>query len=222
MRRKRTAGRLLCYVMVCGWLGGWFCGCASSTRLWTEDPLEQAKQRLLDNPRDVRNHLALAELYAQRHDYLRAQQYLSLVDNGAGAWSALGIDPDKIFRLAVTVAVRSQQYSDAVRRCRQRLELGEDRGVRELYATLLEALGEESAAERQHRLLILNHPEDARQLVEIARFLERGSRADKLRRAREYYERYLALRPEGPEAPAVRQALRTVAFEEDLAEHPKE
>lgn len=218
MSRKRTAGRLLCCVLLCGWFGG----CASSTRLWTEDPLEQAKQRLLDNPRDVRNHLGLAELYAQRHDYLRAQQYLSLVDNAAGAWSTLGIDPDKVFRLAVTVAVRSQQYSDAVRRCRQRLELGEDRSVRELYATLLEALGEELAAERQRRLLVLHHPEDARQLVELARFLERGSRADKRQRAREYYERYLALRPEGPEAPAVRQALRAVAFEADLAEQPKE
>lgn len=212
----KTPLRITLSILLCASLSG----CAASPKVWTEDPLEQAKQRLLDSPQDPRSHLRLAELYMQRHDYLRAQQYLSLVDNAAGAWSAVGIEAEEVFRLAITAAVRSQQFGDAVRRCRQRLELGEESGVRELLAALLEALGEEREAERQRRLLILHHPGEPRHLVELARFYERGSRADRGRRARELYEQYVALRPEGPEAGRIRQALRAAQLEEELARSP--
>ena len=47
-------------------------GCAGPMKTWIDEPLELAKQRLLDAPHDVRNHLALATLYMDRRDYLRA------------------------------------------------------------------------------------------------------------------------------------------------------
>lgn len=205
--------RIVYTLMLCGALSG----CATSTKMWTEDPLEQARQRLLDSPQDPRNQLRLAELYMERHDYLRAQQYLSLVDSAAGAWSALGIEAEKVSRMQITAAVRSQQFGEAVRRCRQRLELGEEPGVRELLAALLESLGEEREAERQRRLLILHHPAEPRHLAELARFYERSARPDRVRRARELYEQYLLQRPEGPEAGRIRQALRTAQLDEELA-----
>lgn len=195
-------------------------GCATLPQGTVDAPLELAKQRLLDAPQDVRNHLELATLYMARHDYLRAQQYISLVENAAGAWSALGIEPEHVFRLGILIAVRSQQYSEAVRRSRQRLELSEERRVRELLAALLEALGDEKEAESQRRLLMLQYPAEPQYLVELARFYERGGRPDRSRRARELYERYLSLQPEGPEATAVRMALRTAALQEQLSSAP--
>lgn len=195
-----------------------FTGCASRMHTWADEPLEQAKQRLLDAPQDIRNHLHLAEMYAQRQDYLRAQQYLSLVETAAGSWSAVGIDADKVSRMSIAIAVRSQQYSEAIRRCRQRLEIEDEPEVRELYAALLEALGEEKEAERQRQLSIRHHPEDARLLVGLARFYERTSRPDKSLRARTLYERYLVLSPEGPDATKVRKALRAAQLEEDVKE----
>lgn len=191
-------------------------GCASVQPAAVDTPLELAKQRLLDAPHDVRNHLELAALYMARNDYLRAQQYLSLVETAAGAWSALGIDPERVFRMGILIAVRSQQYADAVRRSRQRLEVGEERGVRELLAALLEALGEEREAEAQRRLLVLQYPAEPRLLIDLARFYERGARPDRTQRARALYERYLSVKPDGPEATAVRMALRTAEIREQL------
>jgi hypothetical protein len=195
-------------------------GCATTMKTWVDEPLELAKQRLLDSPHDVRNHLELASMYMARHDYLRAQQYLSLVENAAGSWSAMGIDPEQVFRLGIITAVRSQQYGEAVRRSRQRLELGEERGVRELLASLLEALGEQREAEHQRRLLLLQYPAEPRLLLDLARFYERSPFPDRTRRARELYERYLIAQPEGPEATAVRMALRTATLQEQLGRIP--
>jgi tetratricopeptide (TPR) repeat protein len=204
----RTVGAML----LCGSL----VGCAGQMQTWADEPLEAAKQQLLDAPHDVRTYLRLAELYAQRRDYLRAQQYVSLVESAAGSWSAIGIDAEKVFRLSISVAVRSQQYAEAVRRCKQRLEIEDEPEVRELYAALLEALGDEAEAERQRRLLILQHPEDPRLLIEAARFYERTSRADKRQRARALYDRYLTIRPDGEGAAKVRQALRSAQLQEEL------
>ena len=195
-------------------------GCAGVQPVPVDMPLELAKQRLLDAPHDVRNHLELATLYMARHDYLRAQQYISLVENAAGAWSALHIEPEHVFRLGILIAVRSQQYSEAVRRSRQRLELGEERGVRQLLAALLEALGDEKEAEAQRRLLVLQYPAEPQHLIELARFYERSVRPDRTQRARQLYERYLSLRPEGTEATAVRMALRTAELQEQLRSAP--
>ena len=128
----------------------------------------------------------------------------------------MGIDANKVSRLSIAVAVRSQQYSEAIRRCRQRLEIEDEPEVRELYAALLEALGEEGEAERQRQLAIRHHPDNAWLLVELARFYERTSRPDKSQRARALYERYLVLNPEGEGALRVRKALRAAQLEEDL------
>lgn len=211
------AARSLTLAVFCALLVG---GCAGVQRAPVDAPLELAKQHLLDAPHDVRNHLELAALYMARHDYLRAQQYLSLVETAAGAWSALGIDPERVFRMGILIAVRSQQYGDAVRRSRQRLELGEERGVRELLAALLEAQGEDQEAEAQRRLLVLQYPAEPQLLLDLARFYERSARADRQLYARELYERYLSMQPEGPEATAVRMALRTAELKERLRSAP--
>jgi tetratricopeptide (TPR) repeat protein len=173
------------------------------------DPLEQARQQMLAVPQDAGVYFHLAELYLDRHDYLRARQYLALLERNQSAWATAGIEEGAVFRLSVLCAVRSQQYIDAIERCQRRLETGEDLGTRVLLATLLEALGDESAAERQRRLILLQHPQDHHQIIEAARFYERSLRMDRLTQAQELYRRYLTAAPTGPEAGQARAALET-------------
>src|SRR4051812_43115030 len=97
------------------------CGCAKSA-VREPDPLYEAQRRLLGNPSDVRTQVQLSELFLQQRDYLRARQYLSLAEQGMAARATPGLDGERVFRLAIVIAVRSQQYSEAARYCTQQLE----------------------------------------------------------------------------------------------------
>ncbi len=182
-----------------------------------EDAIAQARRHLAAAPYDVRIHLRLAELYLAQRDYLRARQYLALVERGTSGWEAAGIDAARVFRLGIVIAVRGHQLTDAIHRCEEALEREDDLAVRTLLAALLESTGAEHAAERQHRLIIQQHPEDLHQLIELARFYERSSRPDRRLRAQHAYDRYLELAPAGPEAELVRSALLVFRIDEQLA-----
>lgn len=183
-------------------------GCAARP-VAAPDPLSEARQRLVQQPADPRTQLELSELYLQQRDYLRARQYLQVAERSLQVQPAPGprIDPEQIFRLGITIAVRSQQYSEAIRRCLERLEQNEDAATRALLATLFEATGDERGAERNLRLLTKQHPDEPHRLMELARFYERSSISERHRLSRDLYRRYLTSAPTGDEAPQARAAL---------------
>lgn len=191
-------------------------GCAAKTER-SFDPLEEARHRLVEAPGDASVHLELSELFLAQRDYLRARQYLSLAERGFSGGSAQNVDREQIFRVAILIAVRSQQYTEAIRRCTQRLEQGEDARVRGLLATLLETTGDEAGAARQLRLLALLHPDEPHRLLDLARFYERSAHPARMQLARELYQRYLSQAPKGAEAAQVRAALSIDQLEQTAA-----
>lgn len=193
-------------------------GCATKPPVIVDPMLTTARQALVKNPGDLRPQLALAELYFQRHDYLRATQYLSLVEGQSARYRSEGIDAERVFQLGVLIAVHGQHYSQAIRRCQARLEqVMEDSRTRSLLASLLEAIGDELAAERQWRLMVALQPKEPGHLLSLARFYLRTERIDRNQLAQRLYSRYLELEPEGPEAARVKAALRIQQLDETLA-----
>lgn len=194
-------------------------GCASKPAVVVDPALAAARQRLVKNPGEPAPQLELAELYLKRHDYLRASQYLNLVEEQAPARQrAAGIGEERLFHLGVLIAVGSQHYSQAIRRCQARLEqvIG-DAATRRLLASLLEGVGDEAGAERQWRLLVALQPAEAQHLLELGRFYLRTDRVDRSQLAQRQFARYLELAPDGPEASRVKTALRIQQLDEQIA-----
>lgn len=171
------------------------------------DPLSAAQRRLLSAPGDLDTHLELSAAFLRQGDYMRARQYLSVAQHGLAVQPGARADSERLFRLAIVIAVRSQQYAEAIRRCTQRLEEGEDAAVRGLLALLLEAVGDEEGAVRQLRLQIALHPQEPQRLVELAQLYERSPQLERRRLAHELYRRYLEVAPSGPQAALARAAL---------------
>lgn len=189
-------------------------GACSAGQQAAPSPLEQARQRLAEHPQDPATYLKLATLSLERQDVLRAGQYLALAERSVAAGQgAHGIDPEALFELGITIAVRAQNYSEAIRRCLARLDASEAGSVRRLLAVLYEAHGELREAERQHLLLLKLHPDAVEDLAAAARFYERSGLSDRLDRARELYQRYLAAAPNGESARQVRAALQINMFD---------
>ncbi len=142
-------------------------------------------------------------LSIDRQDFVRATQYLSLAEHSPLAEQ----QTEPLFRLGLTIAVRSQNYSDGIRRCQAGLQRKETMELRRLLATLFEAHGESIEAERQHAVILELYPAATEHLVESARFYERSELPNRVTQARALYERYLKLAPSGVEADQVRAAL---------------
>jgi len=167
------------------------------------DPLANARQRLAVTPRDPTVYLDLVRLSLDRQDYLRAMQYLSLAEHSALADS----QGEQLFQLGLTIAIRSQNYSDAIRRCQNGLEQRESLELRRLLALLLEAHGDQGEAEHQHLALLALYPSISEQFVEVARFYERSSLPERTAKACAMYQRYLTIAPAGAAAQQARAAL---------------
>lgn len=194
-------------------------GCASKVPVISDPVLAAARQRMVKNPGDPAPLRELAELYLKRHDYLRANQYLSLVEEQTPERQrAAGIGEDQLFKLGVLISVGSQHYSQAIRRCQARLEqvIG-DAATRRLLASLLEGVGDEPGAERQWRLLVGLHPNEAQHVLELGRFYLRSERSDRNQLAHKQFSRYLELAPDSPEAIRVKTALRIQQLDEQIA-----
>ncbi|MCS6915082.1 MAG: hypothetical protein RMK29_12360 [Myxococcales bacterium] len=199
-----------CAVLVAGLLSA----CAPKGPQRPPD-LEAAYARLQREPGRAEPYLELARLYLRRGDYLRARQYLAVADQ-------LPVrDARAAFRLAVTIAVRSEQYDEAIARCRRQLEHEESTDIRLLMASLLEATGRWSEAERERRLVLQARPQDLHQIIEMARFYQRSGQPDANERAAALYRRYLELAPQGDEAPQARAALSAISLSE-AARQPEE
>jgi hypothetical protein len=184
-------------------LSGVLLGCHTQPVVVSIDPLAIARQRLTATPRDPAVYLDLVRLSIDRHDYLRAMQYLSLAEHSALADS----QAEQLFQLGLTIAIRSQNYSDAIRRCQTGLEQRESLALRRLLALLLEAHGDVSEAEHQHIALLTLYPSISEQLVEVARFYERSSLPERTAKASAMYQRYLDVAPAGAAAQQARAAL---------------
>ncbi len=191
-------------------------GCASLSKNQS-DPQAEARQRLAEAPADTETHIALSEFFLQQRDYLRARQYLSLAERGIGGVAPAPLDAERVFRLAILIAVRSQQYSDAILRCKQRLEHVQDPHVRVLLARLLETTGDEAGAAQQLRLLTQLYPNEPERLLELARFYEHSTLLDRRRLSRELFRRYLEVAPQGAEATQVKAALILDQLEQKAA-----
>jgi tetratricopeptide (TPR) repeat protein len=169
----------------------------------SSDPVAQALRRLVAAPRDPSAYLELVKLSLERQDYLRAAQYMTLAEQSPLAQQ----QPELLFRLGLTISVRSHNYSGAIRRCQEQLQQHETLPIRRLLAALFEVRGDLREAERQHLLIHQIYPTAFAQLTEAARFYERSDLPDRLTRARALYERYLTASPEGIESVQVRAAL---------------
>lgn len=177
-------------------------GCHAEPAL-PADPILAARQRLIRTPRDPAVHLELANLAYGNQDYLRAMQYLSLVDRGQ-----LSVEQrDEAFRLALAITVRARNYDEAIRRTQEELLAHESLELRRLLALFYEAHGNLGDAERQHLIIAELYPGAIEPLAEAARFYERSNLPNRISRARELYERYLQAAPNGPESAQVRAAL---------------
>lgn len=168
--------------------------------------LEAAHRQMEQSPQDPDSYLRLARLYLYRGDYLRGRQYLALGERFPRH------DVEQAFRLGVVLAVRAGVLDEAIRRCRQALERKEDVTVRLLLSNVLEAAGRWGEAQVEREMVLAESPADGHQLIEMARFYERSGRPRGEQRAAEYYQRYLASAPAGPEAPQARAALRSLAL----------
>lgn len=197
----RSCGALLCLAVSIG-------GCAVIRPL-VPTPAEQAFQRMAQEPANLSPLLDLVRHYIEQRDYLRARQYLTLCEHHTSARMAAA----EIFRLNVSISVRSQNYGEAIDRCEQYLRENNDLPVRVLLATLLEVTGNRPAAERQRQLVLVHFPGATEQVVELARFFERAHNPDAAKRARRAYQQYLRQQPGGPHAEQARAALRTLDFD---------
>lgn len=189
-------------------------GCASRAQQRVPTQLEQLNARLVQSPRDVQLNMELAEYHMQAQDYLRAQQYFNTAEqllnrqrpDAAGRIANADLRGDLMMQ-GIRIAVRSQQYYEAVRRCQLLLDRREDLSIRRMMALLYEAIGDEFAAARQHRLLVALHADVPGQHLEAAHFYERSHLPERERLAADHYSRFLAARPNGPDADAARVAL---------------
>jgi len=154
-------------------------------------PLEK---RFADNPNDAQVNLELGDQSEQRGDLLRAEQYFLRAE-------ALGLKADVIVPRLVRVLVASKRYDEALDRCQQRLSrMPDDRATRFVAAALLAGLERPKDAERELQVLVKTRPEDPQPYLALARLYREGDRV----LAKEMFEKYLQLAPDGADAAHVR------------------
>ncbi len=140
-------------------------------------------------------------------DLLRAEQYYLRAE-------ALGVPQEAIVPRIIRVLVAAQRYDEALDRCSKRLNAKpDDRATRFVEASLMVALDRTKDAERELNALVRTAPKDAQAYLALGKLYRDGN--DKVR-AKEMFEKYLELAPEGQEAPAVRFDLATAAQQEAL------
>lgn len=194
-------------------------GCATVKPTVPPTPQESLQARFVQNPTDVEPLIELVKLHYGRQDLLRARQYIALAEKilsrrtAEGDIDSVGTWRETVFHLALRVAIRSGQLDDAARRCRAELERGENLKLRILLANLYEAAGEARMSERERRLLLLLHPEAVHELIELARFYERSTLPDRIKKAYAAYQRYLTRQPKGADAEQARAALVVNRFD---------
>lgn len=200
--------RRIGYIMLlCGLLSQ---GCAAAPHA-PLTAIDELHRRLEQDASNVQLYLELSDHYLQNQEYLRAKQYLVLGERvfrmtQTPQQNRSAIE-QRLFRLGVTVAIHSQQYSDAISRCESQLRKRDDQPTRELLAALYIAIGDNKAGELHRRILVEQSPSEKRYILALAKFYDSSEDPDKRARAPELFERYLQLESDVDSASAVRAHL---------------
>ncbi len=167
-------------------------------------PLEA---KLGKDPDDMKVNRELGDRAIAVGDYLRAEQYYRRAE-------ALGAPPATIVPRLVKALVMARRYDEALELCRVRLDSApQDRPTRFVAAAILEALDRPKEAEHELGLLMATQPKDPHPYLALAR-LYRDSLHDDAR-ARQMFEKFLALAPRSREADAIRYQLQDPASPEE-------
>ncbi len=156
-------------------------------------PLEK---QFADSPDDPKVNLELGDRATAGGDWLRAEQYYQRAE-------ALGVAQEQLTPRLLKVLVMARRYDEALERCRRRLsKTPTDRATRLVEAAIYEALDRPHDAERDLHVLVRTRPDDPNPYLALGK-LYRDSYNDATR-AREMFNKYLALAPKSDEADAIR------------------
>jgi tetratricopeptide (TPR) repeat protein len=170
------------------------CGAPARGGFGSTTPPTALEKQLVDNPNDAQVNLQLGQQSEASGDLLRAEQYYLRAE-------ALGIKPDVIVPHIIKVLVGAKRYDEALERCQRRLAaLPEDHATRFVTAAILTALDRPKEAERELNMLLKMAPNDARTYLALGRLYKDNDRD----RARQMFEKFLTLVPEGVDAARVR------------------
>jgi tetratricopeptide (TPR) repeat protein len=159
-------------------------------------PLEKS---FSDHPDDRAINIQLGQQSEATGDWLRAEQYYVRAE-------ALGEPQEKIVPPILRVLVKAQRYGEALERCQRRLStVPEDRATRFVKAALYAALDRPKDAEKELSALVRARPDDPQAYLALGRLYRDGYNDPA--RARQMFEKYLALAPNGADAAAVRYEL---------------
>jgi tetratricopeptide (TPR) repeat protein len=163
-------------------------------------PLEK---QFAESPDDPKVNLELGDRSMAGGDWLRAEQYYARAE-------ALGTPQGTVVPRVVRVLVLARRYDEALDRCHRRLSKApEDRATRMVEAAILEALERPREAEHDLNVLVHTRPNDPHPYLALGK-LYRDSYHDAIR-AREMFEKYLALAPKSEESEALRYQLEESA-----------
>jgi predicted Zn-dependent protease len=192
--------RLLCICTIS------LCACTAPVERGDPKPVKDVsplERSFAEHPDDAKVNLELGDRSASVGDWLRAEQYYQRAE-------ALGLPEAQMVPRLLKVLVLARRYDEALDRCHRRLsKTPEDRATRLVRAAILEALERPREAERELNILVHTKPDDPNPYLALGK-LYRDSYNDAAR-AREMFEKYLALAPKGEEADAVRYQLEESA-----------
>ena len=196
IRRRRSAVALRLALLCVA------AGCASRPERSDVKPVSDVtplERTFADHPDDARVNLELGDRSTDGGDWLRAEQYYQRAE-------ALGVPEPTVVPRILRVLVLARRYDEALERCHRRLSRApDDRATRLVEAAILEALERPHDAERELTVLVRTRPADPHPYLALGK-LYRDSYHDAAR-ARDMFQRYLALAPKSDEAEAIRYQL---------------
>ena len=181
-------------------------GCAGG--VGAGKPATTVEQRFDAEPDDAQANFELGQRNEALSDFVRADQYYRRAE-------ALTKDDklrQKVRHRIVATLVEARRYDEARERCQQLLyENPADRSARFLLAAILASLDHAREAERELISLRDSQPNDAQVYLALGKLYHDGL-GDKPR-ARQNFERFLALAPEDHSAASIRFQLERERLE---------
>jgi predicted Zn-dependent protease len=173
--------------------------CAEPQKPAAEHPtVSPVEKKLAANPDDAQVNLQMGLSSEGAGDLLRAEQYYLRAE-------ALGLPQEQIGPRILRVLTLAHRYAEALERCDRRLTLQPtDRVTRYVKAALLVALDRSKDAERELNALQRSEPADPQSYLALGRLYRDANDRD---RARQQFQKYLELAPQGESAAAVRYEL---------------
>lgn len=172
-----------------------FCACASNPATKPDRPVSAVEKKLGADPNDAQVNIQMGLQSEATGDLLRAEQYYLRAE-------ALGVPEAEIAPRILRVLSLAHRYDEALERCKKRLSrVPDDRATRYVEAALLVALDRPKEAEHELTALQRSEPKDPQSYLALGRLYRDGN--DRAR-ARQMFEKYLELAPNGESAASVR------------------